>query len=155
MTTPNLYVAERSSVHPEVSEAMDAQIAADRDWFAANPKAICHFRPATPFDAQMANRYGQHLLSLNDLEQAPLHFQTWIALVDVFRLQGLQDPPESARVKFRCLPVDFDDPQQVEYATATAIQCAQWALKEHKNGRAAVGYVQSSPSKKSGGKGFA
>jgi hypothetical protein len=140
--TDTTFLVDRSRLHPEICDSYDDQLCADRDWFALHPELICCFRPATDFDAAPANAYGRDLPYLSPPEEAPLAAQTWIALVDAFRLAGLHEA-ESVRIKFRCLPVEFNDPQQVEYATARAIDCAKWCLDQHRQGAAAVGYVQT------------
>ena len=124
----------RGEIHPEVRDALDAQLRLDQDWFNQNPEALCHFRPGTAFE--IATGLGFAFLSHPD--EAPEEAQTWIALVDVPRLVVGRVFSKSFRSKFRCLPVDFDDSEQVELATDRAIRCTFWTLNQWQQGNSVL-----------------
>ena len=120
-------------------------MAADRDWFYAHPKALCHFRPLEAVEEAPYQNYGKGLLYLVNPDDVPAKNQTWVALVDVFRLRGIYEK-DSCRMKFRCPPVDFSDPEQVEIATETALQCAQWCQTQQRAGKVKAGFIKGRSS---------
>ena len=133
---------------------MEDRIAADRDWFDAHPKTLCYFRPLEAVEEAPYQNYGQGLLYLVDPDDVPVESQTWVALVDVLRLKGIYEK-DSCRMKFRCPPVDLNDPEQLEFATATALGCAQWCQAQQRAGKVKTGFIQGRSSSDTAGKGFA
>lgn len=149
----DFFEPNRSSLQPEVNEWLEDRIAADRDWFYAHPKALCHFRPLEAVEEVPYQNYGQGLLYLVDPDDVPAKDQTWVALVDVFRLRGLNEK-DSCRMKFRCPPVNLSDPKQVSIAIEIAVQCTKWCWVQHKLGKVKAGYVKGRSSSDTAGKGF-
>jgi hypothetical protein len=150
----SFFEPDRSSLQPEVNEWLEDRIAADCDWFDSHPKTLCYFRPLEAVEEAPYQNYGQGLLYLVDPDDVPVESQTWVALVDVLRLKGIYEK-DSCRMKFRCPPVDLNDPEQLEFATATALGCAQWCQAQQRAGKAKTGFIQGRSSSDTAGKGFA
>jgi len=150
----DFFEPDRSSLQPEVNEWLEDRIAADRDWFDSHPKTLCYFRPLEAVEEAPYQNYGAGLLYLVDPDDVPVKDQTWVALVDVFRLHGIYEK-DSCRMKFRCPPVNFSDPDQVELATEIALRCAEWVEVQRQAGKVKTGYVKGRSSSDTAGKGFA
>lgn len=145
--------ANRSQTHPETNEGVNDQIADDGEWFRSHPNEICRFRPAKEVDEAIAIDNGSYLCFLCNPDRVPEEEQTWIALIDIFRVRGMY-MESSGRLKFRCPPVNLKNELEVQVASKIARECTLWALEQVRLGNAQSLNIVGKYIPDAAGKGF-
>lgn len=84
-----------------------AVLLADRAWFSTHPQVRVRFRPECPGEFSLLEAAGNTVPFYAPPEFSPLIPLSWVAVVELTRLLGMEDQTNasSLRIRFRTVPI--------------------------------------------------